>query len=453
MRVSNNGIEINAFEDNIDTKMSGDVTDGLFFLDASEDAIGIGGQPSTDVERLHVKGTGTGNLVRLESTDDGATAAPVLQLYRNSASPATNDRLGEIKFSGEDSGGSEETYCYVDAFLDDATAGSEGASMYFYARGGGTIRNICGIRGNTQTFQVNPNNGDVNFEANGDTVSALLHVDASQDNVGIGGTPSSGVERLHVKGTGTGTLVRLESTDAGAGQAPILDFYRNSASPLDGDDIGKIVFSAEDDAGAKQTYASIFGELSDVNVGTNLDARLIIQAMSAGNETWEYMRVGAQDIVFNETSQDINFRIESNGNVNMLKVDGNLDLIGISAAPTSGGATLQVPDNTISSYCNVKAVRSDGVATQTFLNEDCQGQTWVNDSSTAWTLDLPESTVKGMHFYFVSTNGDITVDPNPSGGTSVTLNGGTGALSRNTNYEVYHVICYDTNKWLLTNPA
>jgi len=159
--------------------------------------VGIGGVPASNIA-LHVKGTGTGNLVRLESTDDGASAAPVLQLYRNSPSPAASDRLGEIKFSGEDSGGSEQTYCYLDGWLDDATATNEGASMYWYAIGSGTTRNICGIRGNIQTFMVNPNYDDVDFVAHGDSVSYLLHVDASQDHVSVGGSPASGGAEFQV---------------------------------------------------------------------------------------------------------------------------------------------------------------------------------------------------------------------------------------------------------------
>ena len=42
-------------------------------------------------ELVTIKGSGTSALLRLESTDAGASASPDLDLYRNSASPNTGD--------------------------------------------------------------------------------------------------------------------------------------------------------------------------------------------------------------------------------------------------------------------------------------------------------------------------------------------------------------------------
>jgi hypothetical protein len=44
------------------------------------------------------------------------------------------------------------------------------------------------------------------------------------------------------------------------------------------------------------------------------------------------------EIVINESSLDVNLRVESNGNANMLIVDGGLDAVGIGAAAISGFA-------------------------------------------------------------------------------------------------------------------
>ena len=52
--------------------------------------------------------SGTGNLI-LTSTDAGSSAAPEFELYRNSASPADADYLGQVKFTGESDDGSKRS--------------------------------------------------------------------------------------------------------------------------------------------------------------------------------------------------------------------------------------------------------------------------------------------------------------------------------------------------------
>lgn len=52
--------------------------------------------------------------------------------------------------------------------------------------------------------------------------------------------------------------------------------------------------------------------------------------------TTEYLTVNNGSLVVNETSADVDFRVESNGNANMLVVDGGLDAVGIGGAAASG---------------------------------------------------------------------------------------------------------------------
>jgi len=73
----------------------------------------------------------------------------------------------------------------------------------------------------------------------------------------------------------------------------------------------------------------------------------------------------------------------------------------------------------------------------------------VYTAATAVEINLPEAGVKGQWFEFVSTDGDITIDPQ----AGQTLNGGTGSLVRSTNNEVYTCICLDGTAWILSNPA
>lgn len=73
------------------------------------------------------------------STDAGATAGPVLTLYRNSATPAASDILGKLLFQGKDSAANVEDYAEVYAVLDDPTSTSEDASLLIRNKVAGTM--------------------------------------------------------------------------------------------------------------------------------------------------------------------------------------------------------------------------------------------------------------------------------------------------------------------------
>ena len=63
--------------------------------------------------------------VTLTSTDAGSAAAPELKLYRNSASPADADYLGQIKFQGENDNDQKVVYAKITAKISDASDTTE----------------------------------------------------------------------------------------------------------------------------------------------------------------------------------------------------------------------------------------------------------------------------------------------------------------------------------------
>ena len=113
-----------------------------------DNRVGIGTAPNVGVERLHVQGTGTGEMVRNESTDDGTSSGPVLAMTRNSASPAVGDDIGIIRFKGEDSAGNTVTYADIGAEIDSPTDTDEAGRLEFNVRDvqGGTTSLTSFIR-------------------------------------------------------------------------------------------------------------------------------------------------------------------------------------------------------------------------------------------------------------------------------------------------------------------
>ncbi len=65
------------------------------------------------------------------SADAGAVAGPIVSLYRNSATPAASDIIGQVLYQGEDSAGNTEDYASVEATILDPTSTSEDAKLGF----------------------------------------------------------------------------------------------------------------------------------------------------------------------------------------------------------------------------------------------------------------------------------------------------------------------------------
>lgn len=78
----------------------------------------------------------------LTSSDAGATAGPVLTLYRNSATPAASDILGKVLFQGEDDAGNTESYAEVYATITDPASGSEDGSFLIRAKSAGSMETL-----------------------------------------------------------------------------------------------------------------------------------------------------------------------------------------------------------------------------------------------------------------------------------------------------------------------
>lgn len=95
-------------------------------------------------------------LATLTCTDAGAGAGPIVDLYRNSGSPAASDVIGEIQFNGQDTGPAKNLYAQIFGQIDLATAGAENARLTFQTQTAGTLTTQLNML-NTGT-QVRGNN-------------------------------------------------------------------------------------------------------------------------------------------------------------------------------------------------------------------------------------------------------------------------------------------------------
>ena len=103
------------------------------FLDSAE-AVNL-----IDSAHVVLRAKNLENTLTLTSTDAGSAAGPELILYRNSASPADADYLGQIQFKGRQDGPGDEIYAKVTGKISDATNGTEDGLIETAIKGNGSF--------------------------------------------------------------------------------------------------------------------------------------------------------------------------------------------------------------------------------------------------------------------------------------------------------------------------
>ena len=215
--------------------------------------------------------------------------------------------------------------------------------------------------------------------------------------LGAGATILDGATITTADNTAQLTLV---STDADSSSGAILEIQRDSASPADGDAIGQIKFTADNDAGQSTLYGTINGTLRDASDGTE-DGQMQFNTMVNGTTT-DFIRYGVGGdgevgVIFNEGSIDADFRVESNGQANMLFVDGGNNRVGINTGSPASGYMLHVGGSSgVHTKVKIEATTATGQA-ELDLSADPAGVSYLN-------LGDEDSSNIGYLGYFHSDN-------------------------------------------------
>ena len=146
--------------------------------------------------------------------------------------------------------------------------------------------------------------------------------------------------------------LKLISTDADANAGPILELKRDSSSPAADDFLGNVDFIGENNANEEVVYGEIFGRIEDVTDGAE-DGRVTLKTMRAGSSRSAIdCRIDA--IIINDDGDNVDFRVESDGETHALFVQAGSDCVGIKTtspndyyaddfvvtAPDEGGMTI-----------------------------------------------------------------------------------------------------------------
>ena len=185
----------------------------------------------------------------------------------------------------------------------------------------------------------------------------------------------------------------LTSTLADASVAPNLRMYRNSASPADNDQLGKIQYEGRNDNDQDVIYSEVVNQIKDASDGTE-DGRMAFNVMVGGTST-SRVDMQATETVINNDSVDLDFRVESNGNQNMLFVDGGGNFVTFGSVSTDpiGDASSSVAINASGNIginksgavgLDIGRTSSDGAVVGFYRSTSQVGTISVTASNTAY---------------------------------------------------------------------
>ena len=216
--------------------------------------------PTAGSRQLKITDTGVDDMLVVESTDPDALSAPDVKLYRNSASPATGDKIGLVKFTAND-GGSEFLIGQIETSLSDAGPFRTGkiafqveANSQFTGTGFRELLSIDGGLGRGVTIGAFDSRDDVIFQSNYNGGSTIIYQKFRGGTNGL--MDISGIANYGFNPTGGGATVPADgeiligNTTATAGNPAVVtpQFTKNTLTAGTGISItnnpGEIIIAA-----------------------------------------------------------------------------------------------------------------------------------------------------------------------------------------------------------------
>ena len=144
------------------------------------------------------------NEIEIKKEDAGSNVGPDLKLYRDSATPAANDVIGQVLFSGRDSANTKINYASITGFIVDPTNPTHDGSIVFNCVREGTSQTYMNIgkfsAGGVRSITINESQLDNDFIVATTGQAEALKIDGSTDTLSLavpinsyqGSTPANG---------------------------------------------------------------------------------------------------------------------------------------------------------------------------------------------------------------------------------------------------------------------
>ena len=261
------------------------------------------------------------------------------------------------------------------------------------------VAGISTFSSNSNAINANSNtsNAAINIQLSGDTKGSLIpesdgleigvsagdnifmHLNQHGGNTSDFIVKSSGSELFKID---SGTIEStFTSTDTGSSAGPVVNLYRNSASPADADYLGQIKFQGESDTGVQRNYAKITGKILDASNGTE-DGIIEFAHIKAGAQTItgrfrsdSLQLLNSTNLSVNGTTtfeDDVTFTGASN-NIVFDASDNALEFADDAKAKFGTGGDLEIYHDGSNSYISDSGTGALTIEASTLLIENAAG--------------------------------------------------------------------------------
>lgn len=394
--------------------------------------VGIGATPSGSYHLDIQRNVNSGHSVRVYNNDAGASAYGEYQLSDGTTSASfflfgagyTTSGLitaNQAAISSQASGG---LLFY-----------SNNASAPVILAQGGTAAARERIRLSTTEIVLNDAAQNIDFRVEGQTITSLIHADASADRVGIGTSAPDSL--LHVDRNQNGdTVARISNVSTGASARAHLYIHHASLG-------GYVMMLGSGYSGSGLASAGSFIVRTDAGAtGLHLYTGGT-EPLKLGNNQLERMSVNASDIVVNDLGSDVDFRVEGDTNANLLFVDAGTDRVGFGTNAPAYFADIR------GALVAQMAVEARTTATSPAASDSRKAYT--NEGATSQVAVTLPAAAAGLEYTFIVQDADGIQITAAAGDTirqagSVSSSGGTATST--TIGDTLTLLAINATEWI-----
>ena len=375
---------------------------------------------ATDVTgAVTITTTTTDASLLITTTEDSNSAAPVIELKRNSSSPADADYLGRLTFKGENDADQAVTYARISGKILDASDGSEDGAIEFNTikAGSGTIS----ARLNSDELKL-LNGTALDVDGSGTFAGSVTATSLTTNTISSNGSNAD----LSIQPSGTGDVligaIRINGTTLDSSDSSIININENTIVD------GTLTVSgalASSTSLALASGATVTGIADEDDMSSDSNTLLATQQSIKAY-------VDAQI-----TAEDLDFQADSGGALSIDLDSETMTFTGGTGIDTSGSgnAVTFAIDSTVATLTGSqtltnKVLTSPTISTPTVTGAMTATSVTTNDITTNGSnadLDVsPQGTGK-VQFY-----GAYTFPTSDGSNGTALVTDGSGALSFGT---------------------